>query len=94
MSTVCRFSLISVMQFLHQCQKGGRLVVNIGQNLVNVVKERPLSGADMLMIYLFAVHWAVHRKSHEKLCKWSHDSLHVKYDNMGCRVQAAGYKMR
>ena len=73
---------------------GGRLVVNIGQNLVNVVKERPLSGADMLMIYLFAVHWAVHRKSHEKLCKWSHDSLHVKYDNMGYRVQAVGYKMR
>ena len=91
MSTVCRFSLISVIQFLHQCC---RLVVNIGQNLVNVVKERPLSGADMLMIYLFAVHWAVHRKSHEKLCKWSHDSLHVKYDNMGCRVQAVGYKMR
>ena len=69
-------------------------MVNSGQNFVNVVKERPLSGADMLMIYLFAVHWAVHRKSHEKLCKWSHDSLHVKYDTMGCRIQAVGYKMR
>ena len=73
---------------------GDRLLVNSGQNFVNVVKERPLSGADMLMIYLFALHWAVHRKSHEKLCKWSHDSLHVKYDTMGCRIQAVGYKMR
>ena len=46
MSTECRFSFIIVKEFLLQCQPGqgrGRQVVNNGQNIVNVVKERTLS---------------------------------------------------
>ena len=31
-----------VKKFHHKCQQGGRYVVNNGQNLVNVVCERPL----------------------------------------------------
>ena len=45
MSLVLRCFLLTVKEFLHQCQAGvGRQVVNSGQNLAIVVKERtPLS---------------------------------------------------
>ena len=42
MSMICRFSLVTVWECLHQCQQEvGRQVVNDGPNLANVVCERP-----------------------------------------------------
>ena len=43
MSTVCRFTVITVSQgIVLPMSTVGRYVVNNGQSLVNIVKERPL----------------------------------------------------
>ena len=49
MSTVCRFSLLTVKELFHQCQQG--LVGDQKRpNLVDVVFERPLTKADSIEI--------------------------------------------
>ena len=46
MSAVCRFPLISIKEFFHKNR-----VVNNGQNLVNVVCERPLKISQWVLFY-------------------------------------------
>ena len=46
MSTICRFSLTTVKELLHQCQPGVGKCSILGKKLVNVIKERPLGVLD------------------------------------------------
>ena len=53
MSTICRFSLITVKEFLHKCQDREGKLTKKSQNLVNAVCEQPLAKSELLCTDLF-----------------------------------------